>query len=677
MEIRVVLLAGTFALAACAGPHVPPTTAPPEVPATDLVQDATEGTETVTFADIAPATIVLEPPSPWTCDSAQVQELLRLITDPSVQDREGAADELGKFGEDCVVEPLLEALGDERYDVRWSAVVALGLIADPAHSGDLADVLLQDTDADVRVAAAEALGWMGGDTARDALIQALDDDASKVRVRAVRELGELGDPKAVKPLVGSLGDEDEAVVRESARALALLDAADALDALEKVKIDKLGRDAMEAVVLAVARIGGVQAMKYVEKVIAQGSAPGDPRSSVGIHALGLIDSPEARETLLIRLEDPDQALSRDASEALALQSDALDIKDVLDILETVPQQSSPSVIRLLGRMGDHGAVKPLTAKLAWGSQEERRVAATALGAIGDPLAVVPLVNVLGDSDIVLVERAVTALGRIGSTSATKALVALLSAVGPVLSSTAFNSAEHRLAMDIVDALGAIGDPAAADVVLQLVDEGLTPCAELHAGPKAGCQWSLLAARREFALTLGSLGDPRAVKPLSRWARDGDMWATLALGMLDAEGVLPVLAELVSSTDAATRAAASFALMMKGREDALPIFLDSFTCMDDGRIESLQAWLPTLVDDRIRETMVDVLAQGDRWNHRLGAALVLSMLPGPGPIEALIAALDDPDNRIRSLAANALRDLTGQSLGRDPKRWAQWWEKQKP
>jgi hypothetical protein len=47
------------------------------------------------------------------------------------------------------------------------------------------------------------------------------------------------------------------------------------------------------------------------------------------------------------------------------------------------------------------------------------------------------------------------------------------------------------------------------------------------------------------------------------------------------------------------------------------------------------------------------------------------------IPPLIVALHDKDSEVQSIAENALREITGQDLGRDQVKWMDWWGKNKP
>lgn len=65
--------------------------------------------------------------------------------------------------------------------------------------------------------------------------------------------------------------------------------------------------------------------------------------------------------------------------------------------------------------------------------------------------------------------------------------------------------------------------------------------------------------------------------------------------------------------------------------------------------------------------------------RRHAARTLGALGDRKAVEPLIAALEDSDARVRELAVESLKQLTGQDFGRDRAKWEAWWEanKEKP
>jgi HEAT repeat protein len=107
------------------------------------------------------------------------------------------------------IDRLIQQLKSGDSQVRWHAVLALGRISEAIPS---LIPLLNDLDADVRSAAAYALGQMGKpvESAIPSLIPLLQDSSKQVRLSAIYALGSVGfSEKPVIPfLIPILNDRD-------------------------------------------------------------------------------------------------------------------------------------------------------------------------------------------------------------------------------------------------------------------------------------------------------------------------------------------------------------------------------------------------------------------------------------------------------------------------------------
>jgi HEAT repeat protein len=122
--------------------------------------------------------------------------------------------------------PLIARLDDTDQNVRRAAAQALGQVgSEPAVAPLIAR--LGDEDRDVRRAAAEALGRIGGEVAMTRFIALLDDEDQGVRRAAVEALGQIGSEVAVARLTALLDDGDQDVRRAALKgASRTLDKAD-------------------------------------------------------------------------------------------------------------------------------------------------------------------------------------------------------------------------------------------------------------------------------------------------------------------------------------------------------------------------------------------------------------------------------------------------------------------
>ena len=189
----------------------------------------------------------------YTCRDA-VELLIKALGNEDEQVRYGAAESLGKSG-DNAIEPLIKALEeDEEEYVRYGAADALGNIGDKRAVEPLIKAL-EDKHWWTRKHAAEALGKIGDKRAVEPLlsfwIKILEDGIGNIgrnnpsffrasefaRESAVRALIKIGDG-AVKPLIKALGDKEEDVRRYAARVLGNIGGKRAVEPLIKALEDK-------------------------------------------------------------------------------------------------------------------------------------------------------------------------------------------------------------------------------------------------------------------------------------------------------------------------------------------------------------------------------------------------------------------------------------------------------
>jgi HEAT repeat protein len=123
---------------------------------------------------------------------------------------------LGELGDQRAVEPLIDALKDEKADVRREASGALARIGEPALMPLVAE--LEDEDGRAREAAARALGLLGDVRSIGPLIAACKDEIAHVEAAAA--LARLGAP-AVEPLIAALEGGDPLTRRSATIALGL------------------------------------------------------------------------------------------------------------------------------------------------------------------------------------------------------------------------------------------------------------------------------------------------------------------------------------------------------------------------------------------------------------------------------------------------------------------------
>ncbi len=452
-------------------------------------------------------------------DRRAVNELLEVLndTDSDIRLRLVAVEALGQIGDKRAIDPLLVCMKDGEKEIKWAAVKAIEKmrweptndetsanywlvnenwqkcveIGAPAVEAVLA--ALMDNDKHVRKAAARALGQIGEIRAVEPLLAALKDDDADVRNAASEALGKIGDTVAIAPLISCLKDEDKDV---------RLAAAEALEKLEwKPTNDETG------------------AIYWRVK--------GNWQKSIEIETPTL-------ETLLINLHGSDAIVRQATVEALYQIGDSRAIGGLIDALEDKDRDVREAAKVALGLIGAP-AVQPLIARLN-ASQPETFVSALVM--IGAP-AVEPVLAALRNIRPDACRTAAQALEQLGwkptfdETSARywcikrdwqKCIQIGAPAVAPLMETWATATMDHDLDVRYAarDALEMLGAPAVEPLIVALHNSDLDLDArytlERIGAPAvdaliAALQDSIWYVRRDAVVTLGKIGDARAVAPL--------------------------------------------------------------------------------------------------------------------------------------------------------------------
>ena len=122
-----------------------------------------------------------------------------LMTDPNPLVRESAAKIAGYFGYPAAGDQLIKSCSDEDERVRQAAVEHLPFLEDDRVGAVLTNAISNDT-ARVRAAAARALAQRSDDESMTALLSALHDPDLWVRYFAARSLGNFDGPEVVQRL---------------------------------------------------------------------------------------------------------------------------------------------------------------------------------------------------------------------------------------------------------------------------------------------------------------------------------------------------------------------------------------------------------------------------------------------------------------------------------------------
>ena len=358
----------------------------------------------------------------------------------------------------------------------------------PALHADLAE-LVTDTDASVRRRAAIALGRIKDRAGFEWLTARLQQDPEpEVRAAAAFALGVLADARAVEPLVSALGDAGPVVKARAIEALGLL----------------ADKSSAPAVVRAAAGCGAVLAP--IEPDVEPTPTPEITMCRLALFALVRLQSYEGIES--VALDAQGRPVSRWWPVAYALQ-----------------------------RINDRRALPALRTLAAVPSVYTAGFALRGLAAHKDPSAL-DLARGLASqkgADVKARVAAVRLLSAAGVRGDAKILLGILGDVAP----------GSPLGLEAIAVLGALADPTAFDVLVDLFGES-SP------------------AVRSAALAAAAQVDPeRFLLVLSGLGRDRD-WSVRAslagvLATFPAATVSPALNDLVSDDDSRVRSAGLEAL----------------------------------------------------------------------------------------------------------------------
>ena len=389
--------------------------------------------------------------------------LIDALDDERLEIRVAAAQDLGRSDDPEAVNPLLKALGDDEA-VQTTAIRALGALNHPKALHGLIAALSSD-DAFIRATVAHTLGTVLEASSVDPLCRALADDAPQVRRAAAGALGELAPTfpdQQLHLLAATHGDRQQLADLGHPRALSPLML---MLHHRDVQVQRMGIDGLGNL--------GKAALKPLLRVA--GSARALSVQCAAVEAMGAVGDRRAMPTLLGLLGDLKPEIRRAAARGLARLGSR---RPELELDRIAVTGGAPSA---LAECGDRRAVLPLMKLLRSAGEDVQKVAAGGLAALGDE-GLRALIGAVDTGTSTMRGVAAAALGAFEDPRVVPVLVELLE--DPVM--------ENRPAA--ISSLAALGE---------LAFEPLVACLEHESIPR----------RRSAAAALGEMGDPRGIGPL--------------------------------------------------------------------------------------------------------------------------------------------------------------------
>jgi HEAT repeat protein len=249
--------------------------------------------------------------------------------------RAAAAKTWGLLGGEAARERLLERLALEPDPAVGQAVAqALATLVGPQTAPTLIELLGHD-EPQVRWRAATVLGSIPTDASIEALAQTMLNDHSIARQAAARSLGRIGGAQAAAAVIPLLDEIELTTVRHLALSV----------------LEQIGEPAVDPLIAALAhewparRQHAAEALGWIgapEATLALAEALHDPSEAVRIEAawaLGKIGTMQAREALAVALTDPSPLVRAQAEAALAGQSQ----EAIAAAVESQPTSTQPSI----------------------------------------------------------------------------------------------------------------------------------------------------------------------------------------------------------------------------------------------------------------------------------------------------------------------------------------------
>ncbi len=411
----------------------------------------------------------------WQIGGRAVLPFLRsLLEDTAGPVRMAVLEVLAESGEPSTVDIAEDLLAnDSSAAVRATAVYALSR-SDPDRRMRALSRALADPDPDVRATAVEALPRSFGSDTTALLLPALQDPDERVWQASLRQLAAL--PEEELPLLWTALQESPSAKREELVRVIERGDPDRLAALALQNVDAPNPvDRVLATSLA-ARAGTAESTAAVVAALA------DPDSVVrrtAAAAMTTLRAPAAVGALTRSLADPQVDVRVEAVRALGVIDDDGVPPLLIATLKDPELRVREMAAEALTRWHSPAVARQLAAALA--SPDLRRPAGDVLARVGRA-AVAPLTDVAAGDDVEAAAAAGALLERIAGASA---FAPGLSSVDP----------DERLRA--VQVLAAIGGSVAADALLEAL---MDPDVRIRA---------------RAAMSLGGLGDQRAVKPLRR------------------------------------------------------------------------------------------------------------------------------------------------------------------
>jgi HEAT repeat protein len=618
----------------------------------------------------------------WPDPAGAVPALIAALSeDANVGLRNAAVEALAAIGKPAV-QPLLTALSAGG-DHRKLIIDALGAIGDTGSVEPLCTAL-EDSDENVRAAAAEALGRIGGPRVGEALRKQLVRDDLLARLAALESLARIGvrvELAELRPLL------EQSILRRAAVA-ALGQSAD-IEALPYL-LDGLAdraRGVREAASMAIVRLHGdvanedarriEAALRTISSDVVAGlvrilSAEDRKVRRAAATLLGWAKAPQAIAPLAEALRDDD--VHNAAATAISSYGPAA-VAPLCELARDADDDLRPMLFDLFPRLGAAAADPRVGTLLAaaleqdQGEGESAAAAARALGEVGGKDALAPLFHAVEQDRSDLAVAAAGALGRLGTRYPDEVRMlarahGISGDTGPHLCrvlGTIGRAEDRAMLLAALKDEGAELRRAAADALPGLGPDPEATTALLFALADETAQVRAAAAR-----ALGTLGDPQAVDALVGATADREpavrAAAVRSLGQIGDARARDTLRNLATRDHGAVAAHAMEALRRLGAAGDDSVLLGGLAHHDPEVVKAALRGLARRPSTEAFGGLVRALAHA-RWDVRKLAVEALADRGDPkGRAPLMARRAVESDELVLSAIENALDALPGEGHG---------------
>lgn len=540
--------------------------------------------------------------------------------------------------------PLLNALSDESWRVRRAAVRGVSQHAAPEAIAALVSLIVRNHhNPSLLNSALQVLAASEVDTLSP-LLELLKDSDPDLRMQAALALGEQRDDRAVEGLISAINDDDANVRYHAIEALGKLKAAEAVDALVEIAESKdffLAFAALESLAkIGDARIAPKMVLLLDDELLREPAITllgqlGD--DSVVVPLTALLNTPDTPTDLisdaLAALRDRYEEKYAEGAYISDLASREISptgIQNLLDALETPGKENLRSIALVLGWLNRSGVDRALTRLMGRVDLRDEIIEALVLHGSA---TVELLIGQLKSEDLEVRRSAVVALGRIGDSTATPALIESLN--------------DESLAIDVANALGQIGDARAVDGLLNQIGNADA------------------SVRQAAVSALNSLSVPTMSERIIPLLRDPDPnvreSAVKIAGYFGYPESADALLELSHDEDERVRCAALEHLPYVEDERVLDVLVHA---MKEGtpnvRAAAARALGHTFAPETL-QPLIEGLSDEDVW-VRYFSARALGRLRSEGSVEALKRVIEkEKFNHVRIAALDSLGQIGGETV----------------